>query len=91
MFFISGVSLIYINGNKCLRDGNFFRNELISMLYLDRTYTKTFFCLPKGIFWREKATTIWKSIKVVERSQRRYIRIWRNDNWIETKRSNQEI
>ena len=47
------------------------------------------FCLPKGIFWHEKATIIWKSSTVVKRSQRWHSEIWRNNNWSETKRSNQ--
>ena len=61
------------------------------MLYLDRIYTNPFFYLPKSTFWRGKVTAIWKSIKVEERSQRWYSEMWRNDNWIETKKSNHEI
>ena len=66
-------------------------NELIFMLYLDRIYTNPFFYVPKSIFWCGKVTAIWKSVKVAERSQRWYSEMWRNDNWIETKRSNHEI
>ena len=51
--------------------------------------TRKYNDLLKGIFWSEKVTTIWKSTKVVGRSQR-YSEIQWNNNWIETKRSNQE-
>ena len=39
------------------------RNELISMLHLDRIYAKPFFCLPKDILQFERAQKLWKEGK----------------------------
>ena len=55
-----------------------------------RRYNDLISAYHKEYFEVKKQLQFEKSTQVVEISQRWYSEIWRNNNWIETKRSNQE-